>query len=149
MREQEQENVQVVREVYAAFQRGDIETVLRQMADDVSWWVAGSQESIPYAGTRSGRDEVAEFFVILGGAVEFERFEPDQYIAQGDEVVALGSDSRRFKSTDKVVDSQWAMVFTLRQGKVAAFRAYDDTEAAAVALRASRQTIASGVSRLQ
>jgi uncharacterized protein len=141
----EQENVQVVQEVYAAFQRGDIEAVLRPMADDVRWWVPGSRESIPYAGTRSGRDEVAQFFVILGGAVEFERFEPSQYIAQGDEVVALGSDRRRFKATDKVIESQWAMVFTLRQGKIASFRAYDDTEAAAAALRASLQTVASGV----
>jgi uncharacterized protein len=141
----EQENVQVVQEIYAAFQRGDIEAVLKPLADDVRWWIAGSWESIPYAGMRSGREQVAKFFVILGEVVEFERFEPYQYIAQGDEVVALGSDRRRFKSTDKVIESQWAMVFTLRQGQIVAFRAYDDTEAAAAALRTSRQTVASGV----
>jgi ketosteroid isomerase-like protein len=59
--------------------------------------------------------------------------------------VALGRDRRRFKSTDNVVENEWAMVFTLRQGKVAAFRAYDDTEACAVALRAVPQAVASGV----
>jgi ketosteroid isomerase-like protein len=141
----EQDNVQVVQEIYAAFQRGDIEAVLKPLADDVQWWVAGSQESVPYAGTRAGREQVAQFFVTLGEVVEYERFEPSEYIAQGDQVVALGRDRRRFKSTNNVIENEWAMVFTLRQGKVAAFRAYDDTEAAAAALRAIPQAVASGV----
>jgi ketosteroid isomerase-like protein len=141
----EQENVQVVQEIYAAFQRGDIETVLKPLADDVQWWVAGSTETFPYAGTRTGREQVAQFFSTLGEMVEYERFEPYEYIAQGDQVVALGRDRRRFKSTDNVIENEWAMVFTLRQGEVAAFRAYDDTEACAVALCAAPQAVASGV----
>ena len=140
----EQENVQVVQEIYAAFQRGDIETVLKPLADDIQWWVAGSQKSVPYAGSRAGREQVAQFFAKLGEMVEYERFEPYQYIAQGDQVVALGRARRRFKSTNNVIENEWAMVFTLRQGKVAAFRAYDDTEAVALALRAIPQTVASG-----
>ena len=132
----EQENVQTVQEIYAAFQQGDIEGVLDRLTEDVRWWVGGSIESLPFAGERAGRGEVAEFFGILDGVFEFERFEPQEYIAQGELVVALGRDRRRVKSNNRVIENQWAMVFRLRAGKVAEFRAYDDTEAEATAIRA-------------
>lgn len=141
----EQENVQIVQEIYAAFQQGDIETVLKPLADDVEWWVAGSKESIPYAGTCTGREQVAQFFVTLDETVEYERFEPYEYIAQGDQVVALGRDRRRSRATNNLIENEWAMVFTLRQGKVAALRVYEDTERVALALCANPQAVASGV----
>ena len=133
----EQENIQTVQEVYAAFQRGDIHGVLDRLTDDVRWWVNGSADSLPFAGERTGRDEVAEFFVVLDGAFEFETFEPQEYIAQGEKVVALGRDRRRVKSNNRVIENQWAMAFTVRAGKIADFRAYDDTEAESAALRAA------------
>ncbi|HYO90398.1 MAG TPA: nuclear transport factor 2 family protein [Pyrinomonadaceae bacterium] len=141
----EQENVQTVREVYAAFQQGDIQGVLDRLTDDVRWWVNGSADSVPFAGERTGRDEVAEFFNVLDGAFEFETFEPQEYIAQGERVVALGRDRRRAKSNNRVIENQWAMVFTVRAGKVADFRAYDDTEAESSAMRAVAQHTALSV----
>lgn len=140
----DQENVQAVQDIYAAFQQDDIETVLQALTDDVRWWVAGSPNSLPYAGTRAGREQVAQFFKVLGETVEFETFEPQEYIVQDEKVVALGRDRRRIKSNNNVAENQWAMIFTLRQGKVTAFRAYDDTEAAASAIRDTRHRAAPG-----
>jgi ketosteroid isomerase-like protein len=140
----EQDNVQAVQDIYAAFQQGDIETVLKALTDDVRWWVAGSPNSLPYAGTYTGREQVTQFFKVLGETVEFETFEPQEYLAQGEKVVASGRDRRRTKSNNNVFENQWAMIFTLRQGKVTAFRAYDDTEAAASAIRDTRHRAAPG-----
>lgn len=141
----EHENVRVVQEVYAAFQQGNIQSVLNALTDDVQWWVAGSPENLPHAGLRAGRDEVAKFFDVLGNTVEFEQFAPQEYIAQGEKIVVLGSDRRRIKSNNRVVENQWAMVFALRAGKIDGFRAYDDTEAEASALRHAPQHTALSV----
>ena len=141
----EQENVQTVQEIYAAFQQGDIQGVLDRLTDDVRWWVNGSTDSLPFAGERTGRAQVAEFFGVLDGVFEFQTFEPQEYIAQGEKVVALGRDRRRIKSNNRVIENQWAMAFTVQAGKVTDFRAYDDTESESAAMRAAPQHAALSV----
>lgn len=130
----EQENTQIVQGVYDAFTRGDIEAVLNALTDDVEWWIDGPPE-IPYAGTRYGREQVAQNFVTLNETVDFEHFAPEEFIAQGDQVVAVGADQRRVRATGKLVENKWAMVFTLRDGKVARFRAFESSAAAVAAIR--------------
>jgi uncharacterized protein len=130
----EQENVKVVQEMFEAFLRGDLQGVLDRLTEDVEWRLGGPTE-ITYAGTRHGREKVAEFFKTLAEVSEFEEFEPQEYIAQGDRVVVLGHERQRVKATGQVVDNDWAMVFTIRDGKIAKFRNYEDTAAVAAAHR--------------
>jgi ketosteroid isomerase-like protein len=125
----EQENVQVVREAYAAFMRADIPALLGLLTEDVAWETPGRPEVIPYAGRRSGRGEVGEFFEILDGAEEFTRFEPGEFIAQGDRVVVLGNYAGRVRASGGPYDLEWVHVFTVRDGRIAAFREYIDTAA--------------------
>jgi ketosteroid isomerase-like protein len=122
----ETENERIVKEMYAAFGRGDIPGVLGVLADDIEWRLAGPSE-LPYAGLHRGRDEVAKFFQTLNQATEFEDFEPREFFARGDKVVVLGHERQRVKATGKVVETEWAMVFTLRGGKIARFHNYEDT----------------------
>jgi len=122
----EQDNVRVVQEMFADFGRGNIAGVLDRLTDDIEWRLGGPTE-IVYAGTRRGRDQVAEFFKLLGETAEFEVFEPQDYIAQGDRVVVLGHERQRLKKTGDVVEIDWAMVFTLRDGKIARYRSFEDT----------------------
>jgi len=132
----EQDNERVVQEMYAAFGRGDVAGVLDTLTDDIEWWIAGPSE-LPYAGVHRGRDEVAKFFETFGRAAEFEVFEPREYFSRGDKVVALGHERQRVKATGQVVETEWAMVFTLSAGKIARFHNFVDTHAVAVAHRGS------------
>jgi ketosteroid isomerase-like protein len=132
----EQANVRTVQEIYAAFGRGDIPALLGALAEDVEWSVAGPQE-VPHAGKRRGRAEVAAFFPVLAETEEFEQFEPREFIAQGDQVVVLGYLRSRVKATGRRYENEWAMVWTLRDGKVTRFRTYEDTAAEAAAYRAA------------
>lgn len=128
----EQENIRTVQEIYAAFGRGDIPALLGAVADDVEWSIAGP-EVVPHAGKRRGRQEVAAFFPVLAETEEFLQFEPREYIAQGDQVVVLGFLQSRVKATGKTYDNEWAMVWTVQNGKVTRFRTYEDTAAEAAA----------------
>ncbi len=129
----EKDNVQVVKQVYTAFGRGDMLAILEMLTDDVEWSVPGSPEVLPWAGQRRGREQVGQFFQAVGGTLEFETFEPQQFIAQGEAVVVLGTE--RVRASGRVVETDWAMVFTIRDGKIARFRDYHDTAPIQAALR--------------
>ena len=129
-------NVEVVQETYEAVGRGDIPALLDLLTDDVEWTFQGPSV-IPFAGTRRGREGVAEFFSLVGGNLEFERFEPREFVAQGDTVVVLGFECSRIKPTGRTFEQEWAHIYKLRDGKVAEFLALEDTAAHAGAFDAT------------
>lgn len=125
-------NVDVVQRTYEAVGRGDVPAVLDLLTDDVDWTLQGPP-SIPFAGTRHGRDGVAEFFTLVGQNLQFEVFEPYVFVDQDDTVVALGRERSQSTSTGRIVVQEWAHVYTLRDGKIARFQAFEDTAALAAA----------------
>jgi uncharacterized protein len=130
----EQQNVDVVRRGYEAFGRGDLDTMLKLFDENIEWISPGPAE-LPTAGTRRGRQQVAEFFKAVNEVFEIQRFEPKAFIAEGDRVIVLGDDTSRIKATGKVLDSEWAHAFTLRDGLVVAFHEYIDTAAVVAELQ--------------
>ncbi|HYE14510.1 MAG TPA: nuclear transport factor 2 family protein [Pyrinomonadaceae bacterium] len=128
----EQDNVGVVSRAYENFKKGDIESLMGQMSEDVDWRLP-SIEKVPFSGARRGRASVGEFFSSLAGAQEVRSFEPREFIAQGDKVVALGSYEWGVKTTGRGYGGEWAHVFTVRDGKIVGFHEYMDTAAAAKA----------------
>ena len=131
----EQASLQVVRDAYAAFERADIADLLEMLTDDVEWFEPGLPEVLPWAGSRRGAGQVGEFFRALDEALEFEAFEPREFIAQDDSVVVLGFERVRLKSSGRLVETDWAMVFMIRNGKIARLRKYVDTAPMLAALR--------------
>jgi len=127
---QEAQNTKIVQEAYGAFGRGDIPAVLNLLDDNVTWKpITGAASYVPTAGERHGKTSVGEIFRILGQNVQFEKFEPREFVAQGDKVVAIGHYRARTRATGRTFDSPFAMVFTFRNGKVAAFREFTDSAA--------------------
>jgi uncharacterized protein len=122
------DNIGVVRGMYEAFQRGDIDAVLSSFAPTVTWYSPGGPE-IPWAGARQGREQVGQFFAQLDGALEFLHFAPEQFAANGDTVIVIGRDRVRVKATGDVLDEHWAHVMQVRDGQVADFREIIDTAA--------------------
>ena len=132
----EQQNIEIVKRGYELFGQGDINGLLALCAENVEWVSSGPSE-MPTAGIRRGHEQVAQFFTAVDELFEFERFEPKQFIAQGEQVVVLGADTAKVKATGKVLTEEWAHAFTIRDGKIAAFREYIDTAAVVAELRAA------------
>jgi ketosteroid isomerase-like protein len=122
----EQDNLRIVKEGYADFARGDVQTLLGKFAEDIEWIIPGSKNN-PLSGTYKGRNRVAEFFRLLSDSTELSTFEPREFVAQGDNVVVLGRESGRVKSTGRMFQVDWAMAFTVRNGTVVRFQEYTDT----------------------
>ena len=127
----EQGNVQVIQAAYAAFEREDIQSILDSLSERVEWI---GPEVEPVAGTYRGKDEVAGFFRKANEIAEFSSFEPREYVAQGDRVIALGSYRAKARSTGRFYECDWAMAFTVEDGKITEFQEFTDTATIAAAL---------------
>jgi uncharacterized protein len=126
---QEPQNTKVVQDAYAAFGRGDVQGILDRLDDTIVWkGVYGAGSHVPTAGERRGKAQVGEFFKQVAQNVNFSRFEPKEFIASGDKVVALGHYTAT-TPVGKAFDSDFAMVFTLRNGKVTDFQEFTDSAA--------------------
>ena len=127
-----EQNKQLVTQAYESFKSGDIAALLGLLSDDVAWQLPET-ENVPFAGKRSGREQVAQFFQSLGESQDVLQFEPQELIADGDKVVSLGQYKWRVKATGREYGSDWAHVFTVRDGKITGFQEYMDTASAAAA----------------
>ncbi len=124
----EKSDVAVVQDAYAAFGRGDIDTLLALCTDDVEWeGIYGANEKVPHGGVRRGRDGVRTFFTTLAQHVEFQVFEPRTFLSGDGSVVALGTYQSTVKGTDRGYGGDWAMHFRVRDGRIAYFREYTNS----------------------
>jgi ketosteroid isomerase-like protein len=106
---------------------------LNSVVENVDWQVFGPT-IIPQAGPHKGRAEVGKFFEKVAQAYDFTQFEPREFIAQNDSVVAIVDYAGKIKKTGKSYAAQAAMLFVFKDGKVTKFREYTDTAGLAAAL---------------
>jgi ketosteroid isomerase-like protein len=116
----EQQNIDIIRGLYAAFGRGDLEAILAPLDPEVSWRTPGPPD-LPTAGLRHGIPAVREFFPLLLNTFDITEFNPQDFLAGGDKVVVLGTSREGPKGTGRLVDFRWVHVFTFRDGKIVAF----------------------------
>lgn len=114
-----------IRAGYAAFARGDVPAVLGILDPKVEWTEAAG---FPYPGTFRGPEAVLNG-VFMKLATEWEGWSavPQQFVAQGDVVVALGDYGGKFRATGKKFSAPFVHVWTFRGGKVVRFRQHTDT----------------------
>lgn len=136
----EAQNVQLVRQAYDAFGRGDIPGLLALLDDKIEWLTPGPAD-LPTAGARRGHAAVAEFFQTLSAVIEMQQFAPKDFIAQGDRVVVVGEDVARVKATGKSLEFQWTHVFTVRNGRIAVFQEFGDVTALVAETRSAHARV--------
>ena len=130
----EQNNAATVQQAYNNFKTGNIQALVEQMSDGITWQLP-EIEGVPLAGTRNGRDGVKEFFATLARDQDVLEFEPLESVAQGDKVISLGHYKWRVKETGREYESDFVHVFTVRNGKIVAFREHFDSAVVGAAYR--------------
>ncbi|MDB5692879.1 MAG: hypothetical protein JWO81_1942 [Alphaproteobacteria bacterium] len=126
-----QENVDLIRGLYAAFGQGDVPGVLARMAPDMVW---NEAENFPYADGNpyEGHDAiVGGVFARLGSEWDGFAAVPEEYLDAGDTVVVLGRYRGTCKATGKPFDAQMVHVWRVADGKAKRFQQYTDTLQAA------------------
>src|SRR5471030_3024644 len=134
-----QENVQVVKDFFAAMGSGDKQRLLALVAEDIEWIIPG--EDWPLAGTHRGHSGLADVLRKASDEVELTSPEPAEFVAQGDRVLVVGVATGKIKATGKPFKDDWVFDITVRNGKLTRIREYVDTQALA---RASEMALAPG-----
>jgi ketosteroid isomerase-like protein len=125
------DNVQVVKDFFAALDRGDNEGLLALSAEDIEWIIPG--DGWPLAGTHRGHAGLRTFLRKASETVETSFPEPPEYVAQGDRVLVVGFATGKIKATNKTFEDDWIFAITVRDGKLVTIREYIDTQALALA----------------
>jgi ketosteroid isomerase-like protein len=126
--------IQTVQQCYAEFGKGNPQGVLDLLTDDVTWTDPGYPE-IPYAGKCKGKEEVLNFFMEMGKTISFTRFEPQQFMNDGNNVIVKGFFTGKSNSTRKTFESEWVMIWEVENEKVKNYQAFIDTFKVASALK--------------
>ena len=135
------QNLDVVRRLYEAFGRGDLEEMLAPLDPGVSWRSPGAPD-LPTGGLRHGVPAVREFFGLLTNTFDFAEFKPQDFLAAGDKVVVLGTSREGPKGSGRFVDFRWVHVFTFRNGRIVAFEEPADVSELVMEFRRSRTATA-------
>jgi uncharacterized protein len=124
-----QDNVQIVKDFFAAMGRGDKQGLLALSAENIEWIIPG--EDWPLAGTHRGHAGLAGLLQKASEMMETSYPKPPEYVAQGDQVLVIGSATGKIKATNKPFKDDWVFAITVRSSKVANIREYIDTQALA------------------
>jgi ketosteroid isomerase-like protein len=121
-----QENVEIVRPIYDSLTRRDWDTVFRDMHPDFEMTTPRG----PTAGTHRGRETVQGLIEDAIAAFDNLVFEPEGFLENGDQVVALVTVSARPKggSVDIVVRN--GHLWTVREGTVLSMETFPAPEKA-------------------
>jgi ketosteroid isomerase-like protein len=132
----ERENVALIQKLLEAFGRGDVGTILDNCTDDCRFYCPGPA-IVPYAGTRTGRKEIQSYFDSLIGTQSNPVLKIEQFVAQDDNVVAIGSYAAEIRSTGKRVESPVVLTFKIEDGRVKRHMVIGDTAALAASYSSS------------
>ena len=122
----------VIREGYACFGRGDLPGLLALMTPDVDWQFHGDHGA-GYTGRVRGHAQVGEWFGEVARLDDIQSFEPREFLAGAEHVTVIGHERTIARATGRTFETPWVHVWQLRDGRIARFTGFFDTQAAAEA----------------
>jgi ketosteroid isomerase-like protein len=129
-----EDNVKKIQSMYEAFGRGDVQTLLDSMTDDIDWSVESSSATAPWYGQRQGKEATSAFFQDYGSSVEVHDFTPTAFGSNDTDVFTIIRFRATVRSTGKEIAGQLHHYVRFRDGKVYYFRGTEDTAQTEAAL---------------
>ena len=123
---QTEENKKVVRQLFEAGNRGDMETCFGLVADDIRWTNMGTTS---LSGAYEGKAELMEKLLgpLFGQLKQGIHMEIRQLVAEGDHVVAVTSGTSETLD-GRPYNNSYCWVIRIRDGKLVEVTEYSDTE---------------------
>jgi ketosteroid isomerase-like protein len=116
-----QENVEIVRRVYAAANRGDLDTANSYVHPEIEFHTYAQS---PEAGVYRGKEEVLKYNEDLVEQFESIRFEVEELLDAGDRVVVVTTQRAVPKGGQQEINVHVAEVWVVRNGLLAERRSY-------------------------
>lgn len=121
---------------FTRFGAGDLPALLDLFAEQVDFNVAGAP-NVPWAGRRSNKQEIAEFFGLFGKYLtSAEEFALSTTVIDGEHAIATGRCVFGVLSTGKKFTNEFALHFTVTAGKIVRYHMYENSHAISAAFTA-------------
>ena len=129
-----QSNLIAVQELYSAFARRDISSILSFLSPEVEW---GEPENPfnPSGGTRHGHEGFLEWLNIGRESEEILTLEPRKFLLDADSVAVVGFTRVLVRCTKKTYETDFVHLISFKDGKVVKFQEFFDTYVAGEAFR--------------
>ncbi|MET9967021.1 nuclear transport factor 2 family protein [Streptomyces sp. NPDC006356] len=120
---------EVVASFFDRYGSGDIAGALDLFAEHVDFRVGGAA-NVPWAGGRSTKEEVADFFAVVGRVLSpAEEFTIHTTVAEGQHVVVLGRSRFGVRATDRTFTNDFALHITVTGSRITVYHMYEDSHA--------------------
>ena len=130
------ESIAVVKRIYEGFDTGDMEKILECVAEEIAMDHRGiGSPDYPMNKVFRGKSGMREFVNLIFDTEEVLDHEVREFFASGDKVAVTGFFRARVKATNKEFSSDWAQVWTTKQGLATEWKLYFDFTAEALAYR--------------
>ncbi|HEY7150923.1 MAG TPA: nuclear transport factor 2 family protein [Solirubrobacterales bacterium] len=114
-----EENVELVRKVIEAHERGDFEAVFAAYHPDIEWQLTRLPYAADFEPVYHGHEGVRTFWRTWFAAWETVSFEFEEFHDAGDSVVAILSQRMRGRTSGLELEwNSYGQVWTIRDGKV-------------------------------
>jgi ketosteroid isomerase-like protein len=120
----------VVRSVYEAFGRHDVEAVLAAFDDEIE---IRQSDALPWGGVYRGKEEALSFFAALTSHIRTQ-VDIDRLIVAGDGVVESGRACGTAVATGREFEIDEVHIWRVRDGKIAGMHAFVDEAAMLAAI---------------
>ena len=133
-KEVQSQNIKLVKELYAAFGRRDVQAILNLLSDNVEW---GEPENPfnPAGGTRFGHSGFLEWINIGRENEDILNLELRQFMTDSNSVAVIGYMKCMAKPTNKMYESDFVHLITIKDGKIVLFKEFFDTYIAGEAFK--------------
>ena len=118
-----QENVEIVRQAYEAFQRGEPDKAMHLVSPEVE--LHGTSGGLSDGSVARGIEAVGQTFEMWDEDWETDLI-PQEFIDAGDQVVLLQHELRRGRGSGVEVESDTAVLYGLRDGRIVRIQGFMD-----------------------
>ena len=113
----------------------DADEIAALFSVDVQFEVPGDVGALPWIGRKSGRRAASDFIRDTSRLIEHVRFDVQGILTDQDRAVIVGELTSRVNATGKVIESPFALILTVSEGKITRFQMLEDSFAVSQAAR--------------
>jgi ketosteroid isomerase-like protein len=127
MDKESQQSFDTVMAFMGAMGKGDMETLVGLMADDMVWHNEGDK-AMPWVGPWNGKEEILAFLPVFGENFQVTAWDNTDAFASGDTVAVFGKMNGITKKSGKEIgDFTFALKAKVKDGKVVLWNWFEDS----------------------
>jgi ketosteroid isomerase-like protein len=114
----------IVRELYDAYGRRDLERVAALIHDDINWMIYAPVSVFPFAGPLHGRAAVLEALAAIANAFALESYKPEIMIVEGERAAVMSDVSFIQRATNRMLRFRIANFLRWQDDRLIEFREF-------------------------